>query len=72
MQIPGNAGPECLGVVDGLLVEGFVLLQALDVGHCAELRRGREEAVFTQRGVQILIDCGGNGHGRHGGVLWGK
>ena len=51
-------GPECFGIVDGLLVEGFVFGEALDVGLGAELRRRRKDAVFAQRGVDIAIGDG--------------
>src|ERR1035438_8076919 len=77
MQVLGDTGPESFGVVNGLLVEGLVLLQGLDVSFGAELRRGRKDAVFAQRGVDVLTgnyrsraDNGGNGQGRHARSFW--
>ncbi len=55
VQIAGDAGPEFFRVFDGLLVEGLVLFQALDVGLGAELGRRRKDAVFAQSGVDVLI-----------------
>ena len=54
VQLFGDAGPEFFGVFNGLLVEGFVLFEALDVGLGAELRGRRKDAVFAQGGVEIL------------------
>jgi hypothetical protein len=66
VQLAGHAGPECLGIVNGLLVEGFVFGERADVGPGAELRRRGKHAVFAQRGVDIPV---GNGdrRGRHAG-----
>src|SRR5271166_310605 len=84
MQVLGNSGPEFFRVVNGLLVESLVLLQALNVSLGAELRRRRKNAVLTQRGVDVLAGkrrsgtCsdrsrtgnGGNGQGRHARSFW--
>ena len=58
VELAGRAGPECFGIFDGLLVEGFVLGEALDVRLGAELRGRRKDAVFAKRGVDIPV---GNG-----------
>ena len=68
VQILRRAGPEFFGVFDGLLVERLVLLEALDVGLGAELRRWGKDAVFAQRGVDIAVGDG-SGRQRHAGVL---
>ena len=54
VQLFGDAGPECFGVFNGLLVECFVLLEAFDMGLGAELRRRRKDAIFAKNRIQIL------------------
>ncbi len=54
MELFRGTGPEGFRVFNGLLVEGFVFLEALDVRLGAELFRRREDAVFAQRGVEVL------------------
>ena len=58
VELFGDAGPEGFGVLDGLLVEGFVLLEALDVGLAAELLGRRKDAVFAEGGVEVLVGKG--------------
>ena len=54
-------GPEGLGVGDGLPVERLVFGERLDVGLGGELGRRREDAVFAEGGVEVLIGDGGWG-----------
>ena len=66
VQLSGHAGPECFGIVDGLLVEGFILGKRADAGLGPELRRWGKDAVFAQRGVDIPVGDGDR-RGGHAG-----
>ena len=71
MQFFRHAGPEFFGIVDGLLVEGFIFGEALDMGLGRELGRWRKDAVFAQRGVDIAVGDG-SGRQRHAGSFSGE
>ena len=52
------SSPELFGIVDGLLVEGFVLGERADTCLGRELGRRGKDAVFAQRGVDIPLGDG--------------
>jgi len=64
VQFLRHAGPKLFGVVDGLLVESFILGERADAGLGAELRRRGKDAVLAQRGVDIPV-ADGYRRGRH-------
>jgi len=53
-QVFGYPGPKAFGIVDGPLVQRFILVQALDRSLRAELRRRSEDAILAQRRVDVL------------------
>ena len=67
VEIGGHAGPEFFGIVDGLLVEGFVFGERADEGLGGEFGRGGKDAIFAQSRVDVLIGGGGDWDGRHTG-----
>ncbi len=65
VQLFGGFGPEGFGVFDGLLVEGFVLLEALDMRLGGELCGRGKDTVFAKGGVEVLAGKSRSGIGRH-------
>ena len=65
VQLARHAGPEFFRIFNGLLVEGLVLFQALNVRLGAELGRRGKDAVFAECGVDVLVGDGVRGQGRH-------
>ncbi len=51
VELAGDAGPEVFGVLDRVLVHGFVLFEGANVGAGAEGGGWGEEAVFALGGV---------------------
>ena len=53
VQFAGEARPECVGIVDGLLVEALVFFQTFYVCVAAELRGRLEFALLLQDGIDV-------------------
>ena len=63
VEVMRNAAPESFGIAGGFGVEALVIFDAANVGVGGEAGRGREDALFVERG----LDVGLGRVGRHGG-----
>jgi hypothetical protein len=55
MQFLCSIGPETFRILDGLLIQAFVLFKAFDVRLGAEFGRRRKDSILAKSGIQILI-----------------